>query len=230
MSETAKHRKIAEKFCAGNGVPPYVQAMIGEKYNSWSVLEFGHSKKVGGGLHHYAVCRCQCGTERAIACHNLKSGASKSCGCQRDNLTHGMSRRGKVHPVYRVWQEMLRRCYDSTRRQWQDYGGRGIQVCERWMDFLNFCEDMEFSWRKGLSIGRIDNDGHYCPENCRWETRKQQNNNTRRNRFVCANGKTQTLGQWSEETGMPYSLLLWRLDRGWEHDRIVNQPSNRRKE
>ncbi len=208
-----------------------VSAVIAKRrYGKLAAVRFSHSGRLPcGAMRHYVLCLCDCGKELLVDSSNLSSGSSLSCGCGRIRTVHGNARRKRVHPIYRAWQEMIRRCADSSREGWDNYGGRGIKVCEQWLTFENFRADMMPSWRTGLSLGRINNDESYCKENCQWETRKQQNNNTRRNRVINALGKSLTISQWSEETGLPYSLLLWRLDEGWSHEEIVSRPSRRKK-
>lgn len=165
-------------------------------------------------------CICDCGTRRAVRQHLLSSGGSKSCGCLRDDVRPKNSyRHGQTgSPMYRIWGGMIARC-----RHESEYRDRGIVVCERWKSFTNFLADMG-ERPPGMSLGRIDNDGNYEPGNCRWETVEQQQNNTRRSRFVTAFGKTQTIKQWSRETGLPSGTILSRIDRyGWPVERAVSE-------
>ena len=107
---------------------------------------------------------------------------------------------------------MMERCFDSTDEKFADYGARGIQVCNRWRDFVNFYADIGERPR-GLTIERIDNNGHYEPGNCRWATPKEQANNTRRNRWITFNGETLTLTGWSQRLGIAIGTLHARLSR-----------------
>lgn len=117
------------------------------------------------------------------------------------------------HPLYSTWCSMRGRCNNPNHENYQDYGGRGISVCERWSDFWAFVADMgpKPDWR--YSIGRQNNDGDYSPDNCSWELPHQQQNNRRNNRQLAFNGTTKTLAQWADEYGIPANLLGSRLKR-----------------
>lgn len=116
-------------------------------------------------------CACDCGGEAVVSADRLRSGKTGSCGCRR----HGQSRL----PEYRVWATMLERCRRPRAANYHNYGGRGIGVCERWLDFDAFYADMGARPSPKHSIDRIDNDGNYEPGNCRWATASEQNRNKR---------------------------------------------------
>ena len=130
--------------------------------------------------------------------------------------------------MYRVWSDMRNRCTCETNNYYPDYGGRGIVVCERWRKFENFFEDMAHSFKKGLELGRINNDLGYSKDNCRWETRKEQLNNTRRSRFVTYAGERMTVKQLSEKYGIEYAPFLGRIKRGWDIKRALSEPIKKR--
>ncbi len=162
---------------------------------------------------HYAgnnawECICDCGVTKVIPSIALRRGLVKSCGCKRGEMisahrtTHGMSRT----PTYETWCKMIARCTKKNAVQYKYYGGRGITVCDRWLSFENFLTDMGVR-PEGTSLDRIDNDGNYEPDNCRWATQTEQCNNTRRS--VIYEGKT--IKEWATILGISYAAVSWRL-------------------
>jgi len=125
--------------------------------------------------------------------------------------------------AYFVWRGMHQRCYSATHPSYKYYGQRGIRICKEWHDFMRFLADMGHP-EPGQSIGRINNDGHYEPSNCRWETQEQQNENTSRNRLVTYQGKTQILKLWAKEYNIAPNRLSERLRRGWSLEQALNTP------
>jgi hypothetical protein len=125
----------------------------------------------------HGIYKCSCGKEFRAAISDIKRKSTTSCGCYRKTfrLKHGMSN----EKIYNTWQAMIRRCYDESFNGYENYGGRGITVCERWRDSLNFINDMSETWEHGLSIDRIDVNGNYEPSNCRWATKAVQARNIR---------------------------------------------------
>lgn len=172
------------------------------------------------------LCRCQCGDMIVVMAPNLRSGNTKSCGCLATDVTrqrfttHGMTDSAE----YGIWCKMIGRCCNPNDRAYADYGGRGVRVCHRWREsFAAFYEDMG-DRPKGKTLDRIDNDGDYCPDNCRWATRKEQNRNSRKNVLLTFSGRTQCIGTWAEERGMKLRTLWARLNRGWSVDRALTEP------
>ena len=164
------------------------------------------------------LCVCDCGNEKESSIHGLRTGQTKSCGClMRDvlikrNTKHGLS---KKHPVeYKVWKDMRQRCTNSKRREYPNYGGRGIVVCDRWNDFELFFMDMG-KRPEGKTIDRIDVNGNYEPSNCRWATAREQARN-KRNNHVMANGLT--LAENSEISGVDYKVLSYRANHGYNFE------------
>jgi hypothetical protein len=155
------------------------------------------------------LCVCDCGTQKVVESLTLRQGKTKSCGCKRPELisanltTHGMTNT----PTYRSWISMRRRCYDKTHPQFRYYGGKGITVCKRWKDsFENFMSDMG-ERPDGKTIDRVDSKKNYTPTNCRWATQAEQMANTSRS----AKYQGKSLKEWSNETGIKYATLCYRL-------------------
>ena len=149
----------------------------GKRYGRWTVIAFAanHNGK------SYWKCRCDCGVEKDVMGKNLRNGRSQSCGCLMAELSaekatsHGRCRTRTYH----IWGAMKTRCTNKNYPQYDDYGGRGITVCERWLhSFENFLADMG-ECPDGLTIERRNNDAGYCKDNCKWATRAEQNNNKR---------------------------------------------------
>lgn len=131
-------------------------------------------------------CLCDCGVEKSVRLVELRRGHTSSCGCLHlDKVTkHGHAQHSEVSGTYYVWQNMKRRCTDPTNGKYMDYGGRGIAVCDRWLEsFENFLEDMGEK-PEGLSLERVENGGNYEPENCVWATLSEQNSNRRSRREI----------------------------------------------
>ena len=183
--------------------------LVGRRFGRLVVISEQSRNKWGQVIWE---CLCDCGNKTTPLGMSLKNGNTKSCGClSKDvphHITHGMSRT----PIYRVWASIIGRCYSKTHTSYINYGGRGITVCGRWMQFENFYADMG-ERPKGLTIERIDNGKGYYPDNCKWATRKDQARNTRRNRLVSYGGKKQCLIEWAEELGISQYALKYRLDR-----------------
>jgi len=180
-----------------------------------------------------ALFKCSCGKEFEAAITHIRNGNVKSCGCLRDikiknqgykNKTHGLHH----HVLYKVWYSMIRRCEEMTDMSYFRYGARGIKVCKEWKDIHTFVKDMEPTYKKGLHLDRQNNNGNYCKDNCRWVTRKVNNNNTRRNRFIEYNGVIKTVGEWADFTGINYATLINRLNN-WDVERVFTTPYSRRK-
>jgi len=119
--------------------------------------------------------------------------------------------RQKDNKIYWVWASMKQRCFDRNKSDYHRYGGRGITVCKRWLEFKNFEEDMKIGYKKGLTLDRINNDEDYSRNNCRWATQKQQANNRRSNRVVYFKGKSKTLTQWIEFFDLKPSTVRQRF-------------------
>ena len=139
------------------------------------------------------------------------------------NFKHGHASAAGSTRTYGIWQAMRNRCRNPNVAGYENYGGRGIVVCDRWRNFKIFLEDMGEA-PPGYSLDRIDNDGHYYPANCRWADRRTQRLNSRAARKIVFSGKTQTIDEWSKELGVNYMTLYSRLvTYGWPVERAMNE-------
>lgn len=165
------------------------------------------------GRSHWK-CSCDCGGESVASTTNLRKGHSTSCGClrkeslSRAKTTHGLSSADE----YKIWKGMKRRCENSNDAAFSDYGGRGIEVCQRWQSFENFYCDMG-KRPAGMTIERINTNGNYEPENCTWATVKEQNNNRRSTVRIKINGVINSLKIWCEYLGLSYKAVHLRITR-----------------
>lgn len=184
-----------------------MSSLVGEVFGRFTVISFAGVRD--NGVSRW-LCRCSCGSEVVHSRGNLKSGAATSCGCaskmRESHVKHGMF----GTPTYTCWAMMKQRCCNPNAARYDDYGGRGISVCERWESFENFLADMGEK-PDGRTIERRDVNGNYEPSNCVWETPKAQARNRRNNRVVEFNGVSKCISEWSEELGIPYQRLYHRL-------------------
>ena len=140
--------------------------------------------------------------------------------------THGMSKT----PEYDAWYHMKVRCFNPNYKQYSDWGGRGITVCDRWLNFKNFIADMGTKPSPKHSLDRINNDGDYCPKNCRWATRAEQQNNLRNNKpLITIDDVTLTISQWAKKMNIGANVIQNRLNRGWSEYKAVMTPVKQRK-
>lgn len=188
----------------------------GQVFNSFTTIR---PEKLG---HRSGwLCRCECGVEKVVYSQKLTSGLYKSCGCKRaENISkavtrHGMTSRGNMPSEYSVWRGIKTRCLNPKTRHYSRYGGRGIKICDEWKnDFEAFYKSVGPRPSKHHTIDRIDNDGDYEPSNVRWATSMQQGRNKSTNVMVEMNGRMVTLAEVSQETGIGYSTLYYRLKNG----------------
>lgn len=161
-------------------------------------------------------CQCSCGRVAIVAGHHLKSGAIQSCNCLNNELKTARAIHGKTDTsAHRRWAHMMGRCYNPSDAAFSLYGGRGIAVCDRWHEFVNFYADMGDP-PPGRSIDRIDNHGNYEPRNCRWATPKEQVLNSRRIRWLTHAGETLSLAEWTARLGLSATTISNRIDKlGW---------------
>lgn len=197
----------------------------GARFNRLVVLVEVTRDKYG---HKRYLCRCDCGNEIVVVKGQLISGKTGSCGCfQRERARDCHLKHGKSNTcIYYVWKEMVQRCTNQRNKSYQDYGARGITVCDEWRGengFINFYKwALENEYESGLEIDRINNDGNYGPENCRWVTREIQANNKRNNIWIEHKGIKKTVSQWAHQLDMDDKKIRQRIKKlGWDGERAI---------
>lgn len=183
------------------------------------LVVIGRGETTNGGQTTWR-CKCDCGSEITAQAANIKNGKTRSCGCIRKEQISEFNTKSKTtHRLcktaeYRIWGGMLTRCFNQNDHGYANYGIRGITVCDRWKSFENFLLDMGSRPSPKHSLDRIDVNGNYSPENCRWATSKEQASNKRDTIYITNNGQTKSIAEWSEDTGLPYQVIWNRLKTG----------------
>jgi hypothetical protein len=190
----------------------------GRRFSRLFVLEFA-----GIDRHHNSLwkCLCSCGNIKVIKGRNLIIKKNKSCGCLKKELNSGITTdgNGKKNKLYQVWSSMKCRCLNPLDKAFVNYGGRGIKVCDEWLEFKPFLDwSMISGYKKGLTIERKDNDGNYCPDNCTWISKSMQSKNRRGLIIITFNNVTMTRSDWAKSIGISKEALRLRLNNGWSID------------
>lgn len=181
------------------------------------------------------ACRCDCGTSISAYGYLLRCGNTKSCGCLRIDTIVAASTSHGLHnsPHYKRWLHIVQRCTNPNNKNYANYGGRGIDICEEWRrdfeSFHNHISPLPNCGEKGYSLDRIDNNGNYEPGNMRWATQETQVNNSRNVRLLTLNGKTQTIVKWEKEFNFPIGVIRKRLHRNWPIDQALTTPPGTRR-
>lgn len=213
--------------------------LAGQRFGLWTVLSYAEKR----GNYLYWNCRCDCGTERVVSGNNLKSGQSTNCGCVRLKFLHeelpkittknGAQAKGKRERLYGIYCDMKSRCYSETSHAYHNYGGRGITACDEWLGEYGYNHFRDWAYANGYdpeaprgqyTLDRIDVNGNYSPENCRWVDMQVQANNTRYNVRIEYNGETHTLAEWGRITGIGRKNIRGRLQYGWSVERALTEP------
>lgn len=202
--------------------------IAGKRFGRLTAIYLDNSRCNSHGK--YWICRCDCGTLRSVSQSNLVYGGTVSCGrgkCRSTRKTHG----GSHERLYHVWAGMRTRCISPQCANYPSYGGRGITVCKEWQNSFEAFRDWAFAHgydesvpRGQCTIDRIDVNGNYCPENCRWVDVTAQNNNKRKNRRIECFGEVKTLAEWALEYGMLPETLAQRLASGMSIETALQLP------
>lgn len=201
--------------------------ITGDRYGKLVALRRGSKNKYNRFNWYF---RCDCGNIIELDANLARTGNTKSCGCYHaealslHKTTHGFTKDGTVRTEYRIWGLMKDRCGNPRTPSYKNYGGRGIAVCERWLNFENFYADMGPRPSLQHSIDRIDVNGNYEPGNCRWALPSVQGSNRRNNLLITWNSETMTASQWGCFLGVSGKVLDARLRRGWDFEVAVYTP------
>lgn len=193
--------------------------LTGKRFGMLTVLT--RADNTPGGKTRWD-CVCDCGDYATVRGEDIRSGKIKSCGCLRKKTAAAQGKTNTSHGgtgtrLYAEWNGMRGRCENSNGLPYSNYGGRGIVVCDEWRDSFEAFREWALAngYRDDLTLDRKDTNGPYSPDNCRWATMKEQQNNRRNNRLITHDGKTQTIAQWADQTGIAAATISWRLQAGW---------------
>lgn len=190
-----------------------VLELKGRVYERLTVIKFlGVTKRRAIWL-----CQCSCGNKTKVCTSYLQSGKTRSCGCLKRELTLARTRtHGKTKTAeYGIWAGMMARCFNPNNDHYNSYGARGIKVCDKWKEFINFFNDMGLRPSDAYSIDRINVNGNYELSNCRWILKVEQQRNTQKSIHITWQGTTMCLREWAAKLGIEYKMLWARLKNGW---------------
>jgi len=204
--------------------------LLGQVFERLTVIEY--AGRLGKYRFTHWKCKCTCGTVKIIRSSHLVAKRTLSCGCiQRERtkerfMTHGQYNTSE----YRTWCHLRERCSNPNDKGYPNYGGRGISVCDRWKSFENFFADVGKRPTPSHTLDRIDNDGNYCPENCRWATWSQQMRNRRNTRMLTLHGETKCMTEWSQIKKIHIGTLWNRISKlGWTDEKALTTPVRSRR-
>ena len=209
-----------------------------QKYGRLTALEYSHTVKSASGKSRrtYWVFQCECGNIKVLRMDGVVSGKIKSCGClKKEQDEINLNRKGSKptkynseglsnHPLYHKWLGIKRRCYNKNDSSYDNYGGRGITMCDEWLyDFKSFFDwSINNGWEEGLQIDRIDNDGNYEPSNCRFVDIKTNCNNRRTTIKITFNGITKSATEWAEDLNVnPKDIYYLHNRKGIPYEHII---------
>lgn len=218
--------------------------LTGQRFGRLTVIEESEPHIYSNGKKRAVwKCICDCGNISHVESTSLRTGHTSSCGCiskemlknrNKENRTHGMS----GTRIYNLWYAMQQRCYRKSHKHYNDYGGRGITVCDEWLGEHGPENFAKWAYANGYdenaergecTLDRKDNNKGYYPDNCRWITDTEQKNNTRKNVFLTYKGETKTVAEWAKCKDLNRSIIYQRMKRGWSTEKILETPPRKNK-
>ena len=195
-----------------------IKNLLGQRFGRLTVIALEDNVKSGSARWR---CRCDCGNEISVRSNNLTGCGVRSCGClaKHNALKHGDSKTR----LYNIWYGIIRRTEDSSRKEYKDYGGRGIKMCSEWRQSYEVFREWALAngYTDEHSIDRVENDGDYTPDNCRWAERIEQANNRTDTHYLTKDGITKPATVWAKELGVPYMRIKKRIRLGWPDERVL---------
>ena len=207
-----------------------LENLSGQKFKRLVVIKQVEDYVSPKGHHAWQwLCECDCGNKVIVNTHRLKAGLTSSCGClQKEILTKRNMKHNESHTrLYKIWVDMRARCYNCNDSEYKNYGGRGISVCDEWKDnYLSFSQwAKESGYNDKLTIDRIDVNGNYCSQNCKWSNSIEQANNKRNSSFITYKEETKTIAEWAKFLNIPYITLYSRLKYyNWPIEKAFTKP------
>lgn len=205
---------------------PY-EDLTGRRFGKLTVIKKAYERVYNGANRTMWFCKCECGKECYMGEIGLLNGTTTDCGCVAKPKAKKQPKILGKRRIRNIWNAMKRRCFDPKSHRAKRYYERGITVCKEWLDFENFLKwSLTHGYADDLTIDRINNDGNYCPENCRWACNDVQQNNRCNNHLITYNGETKTMKDWSRFYGINYKTLMKRINElHWDIDKALNTPT-----
>lgn len=196
--------------------------LTGQKFGKLTVLRLDHIRKYNKCTKYYWLCLCECGNYCISSQNQLSRGKTKSCGCIQQKY-FGIKHNLRNTKLYNNWDNIKKRCYAKTDYHYKWYGKRGITICDEWKnDFKAFYDwAMANGYEEDLTIDRIDVNGNYEPNNCRWISIQKQQQNKRSNHYITYKNQTKCIAEWAKIYNISRATLSWRIRKGWDIERAL---------
>ena len=216
------NKKVKERHCYKN--------ITGQKFNRLTVIKYLYTKN----KRAYWLCKCACGNEIVVPTTALKSGNTKSCGClhieqTKINISKAIKKQTKYKSkaekdIGKKYTSIKQRCNNPNCKAYKNYGGRGIIMCDEWANNFKtfYCWAIANGYKEGLTIDRINVNGNYEPNNCRWVSNLKQQNNKRNSHYIIYDNKKLTCSEWARELNIPVGTILYRISKGYETKEVLN--------